>query len=158
MRPSITRAAAIERSRTRPTIKVAEKARVVGFSMMIHVEVYAAAVRKDRVQGVPLDADVVNKFRLHIEIRDQVFRSMTDVNSVMSVSAAGFVAYRSARTRRKRDLAHRAKVRRSQIDSKVGVLHLNVGNPGLRHVLKKDGVVTLLFKVARIRRPGKVIS
>src|SRR5437868_4906578 len=76
----------------------------------------------------------------------------------MAVPAASFAAYGPARTRRERHVAYRAKVGRSEIDSKIGILHLNVINPALRHVLKKDGVVTLLFKVARIRRPGKVNS
>ena len=156
MRASITRAAAVEGPRARATIKVAEQARVVGFSMMIHVEVYSAAVGKDSVQGIPLNADVVHKFRLHIEIRDQVFGSMTRVDSVMAVPAASFVAYGPARTRRECHVAYGAKVGRTQIDSKIGVLHLNIIDPTLRYVLTKDGVISLLFEVAGIRRPGKV--
>ena len=78
--------------------------------MMIHVEVEAATVGKDSVQRVPLDADVVDKFRLHIEIRYEVFGAVTDVDSVMTVGAARLAAYGAARARRQRHVADRAEV------------------------------------------------
>ena len=78
--------------------------------MVIHVEVDSATVGKDSVQRVPLDADVVHKLRLHIEIRYQIFGSVTNVDSVMTVGASGLGAYVTARARRERHVANRAEV------------------------------------------------
>lgn len=50
---------------------------------MIHVEVDSATICEDSVQRVPLNAYVMDKFCLHIEIRYEVFGAMTDVRKCL---------------------------------------------------------------------------
>src|SRR5690242_15812192 len=99
--------------------------------MVIHVEIDSATVGKHTVQRVPLDTDVVHKFRLHIEVGDKILGPMTDVDSVMTICATRLIAYAPARTGCERDIAYRAEVRGIQIDPKVGIPDLNIADPAL---------------------------
>ena len=104
------------------------------------------------MQCIPLDTDVVHKFRLHIEIGNEILRPVTDINSVMSIRAVRVGPHRPAGTRGQPHIAHGAEIRGIQVDGKVTILDFNIINPTLRDIMKKESVVSPLLKVTGGKR------
>ena len=95
MSTTICGAPTIERPSAGATIQIAKEARIVCFPVMIHIQVDTVTVRKHRMQGVPLDTDVVNKFSLDTEVRHKVLGSMTYIDAVMPIATACLVIHSS---------------------------------------------------------------
>ena len=88
MSTTICGATAIEWPSAGATIQIAKEARIVCFSVMIHVQVDTVTAREHCMEGVPLDTDVVNKLGLNTEVRYEVLGSMTYVDAVMTIAPA----------------------------------------------------------------------
>ena len=88
MSTSICGATTIEWPSAGATIQIAKEARIVCFTVMIHIQVDTVTIREHRMEGVPLDTDVVNKLSLNTEVRHEVLGSMTYVDAVMPIAPA----------------------------------------------------------------------
>lgn len=123
---------------------------------MVHGEIDSVAIRENRVQDVPFERDVMHQLRLYVEMRHEVLRPVSNINSVMAIRAVRCRSSRAIATGSETDTVESTKIRVIHTNREIRVFYCYVADPALGHVFQRERVVARFFEVARIGRPRKL--